>query len=452
MVVAVGGDVNHPFHADVPRAHEGVAVQARAARRGGIVVVDELEELLVVLRQALDIVQRVVSAGEDVARINADAQARILELEDELHEVGVGRESLGALTCRCLQQDRTAFGGVLECARKVGAHVLDGLRQLLVGGLTHVDHHALTANGVCVLEVLDEQARMVVVLLTGLSAEINNVLAVNEQVQLGLVHRGGSGGELIVGNTHLGVLRSREEDLNGLRTDLERHIQNGAGQRLLLGGVKADEVELTQEGARERVLRLVRIARRCRRVQESGELGAVGPGAQVRVPDELLERQHQIGVCRLRRKRTVGEELVQKADPVLLHLTRHLDLKELSVCARIRVTLDGARSDDLIVAQRTLRHLVHLAPRSDNVVQKRLRGLGLAYLVQRLCGQSGVPLECRDAGCLNGHVGGGQPKQFLRDVAELRIAFLLLEDGEQGVRVAGIRSIRNLELRREELL
>jgi len=94
VVVAVRGDVNHPLHTDVPRAHECVPVQARAARRGGIIVVDELEELLVVLRQALDIVQRIVTACEDVARINADAQARVLELEDELHKVSVGRKRL----------------------------------------------------------------------------------------------------------------------------------------------------------------------------------------------------------------------------------------------------------------------------------------------------------------------------------------------------------------------
>ena len=116
------------------------------------------------------------------------------------------------------------------------------------------------------------------------------------------------------------------------------------------------------------------------------------------------------------------------------------------------MTLDCARGDDLIVAQRTLRHLIHLAPRGDNVVQKRLRGLGLAHLVESVRCQSGVPLEGCDAGCLNGHVSGGQPKQLLRYVAELRIALLLLEDGEQGVRIASVRRIRNLELRREELL
>ena len=52
---------------------------------------DELQELLIVLCQALDIVQRLVATCEDVASVNTDAQPWVLNLEDELDKSLIGR-------------------------------------------------------------------------------------------------------------------------------------------------------------------------------------------------------------------------------------------------------------------------------------------------------------------------------------------------------------------------
>ena len=84
--------------------------------------------------------------------------------------------------------------------------------------------------------------------------------------------------------------------------------------------------------------------------------------------------------------------------------------------------------NSLIVAKRALRDGVELLARGHNVVQEGLGRLRNLDLVQKLVRQSRVPLARDLTAGLHGNLVRGQAQQILCDIAELRIALLLLKD------------------------
>ena len=190
----------------------------------------------------------------------------------------------------------------------------------------------------------------------------------------------------------------------------------------------ADEVELTNQRTCKDVCLLICVALLGRRIEQVAELCPRGPRGQVIVPEKLLHRKDQIGIRGFWGQSTIGEDLKDERDPVLLQLSRHLDLKELRVRASIGVSLNATMLNGLIVAERTLRDGVELLARGHNVVQEGLGRLRNLDLVQKVVRQSRVPLARDLTAGLHGNLVRGQAQQVLCDVAELRIALLLLED------------------------
>ena len=239
---------------------------------------DEFQELLIVLCQALNIVQRLVTACEDVASVDADAQPWVLNLKDELDEGLIGRQRLRTLARRCLQQDRALGRGELQSTLEIRLHVRQGHRKVATGGLAHVNDYALGSNGATILEILDEKIRMVVILCTRLLTQIDDVLAVNEEVQLGLLNGVGREREFLIRDVHLGILRAAQEDLNRLLTRRPGREVNRVDERLLLPDVGTDEVEFANQRTREDVRLLVCVALLGRRVEQVAELRPRSPG------------------------------------------------------------------------------------------------------------------------------------------------------------------------------
>ena len=85
--MAVPADLGHLLNSNVSHANEGVAVQAGSTRGRRVVKVDQTEELLIVLSDALNILKWTDTCSKDVAGVDADTEARILELQNELNEV-----------------------------------------------------------------------------------------------------------------------------------------------------------------------------------------------------------------------------------------------------------------------------------------------------------------------------------------------------------------------------
>ena len=101
-----------------------VTVCTRAAGRGTVVIVDELQERRIATEHLTDIVVRCMSAGEDVTCVDADAEARVCEARNEVYKLIVVCEHLCALTSGCLEKKRAVRGGVYHRRGNVGPHVL----------------------------------------------------------------------------------------------------------------------------------------------------------------------------------------------------------------------------------------------------------------------------------------------------------------------------------------
>lgn len=79
--------LSHLIDADVSHTNECVSVHAGSTWGRRVVKVDKSEELLIVLGDALNVLEGLDSSSKDVTGIHADAEARVLELEHELNEV-----------------------------------------------------------------------------------------------------------------------------------------------------------------------------------------------------------------------------------------------------------------------------------------------------------------------------------------------------------------------------
>ncbi len=115
----------HGPHSNLSRAHIGVTVHTRAARRSRVIVVNQFEQVRA-FREGPNILKRIVSAGEHVARINTGTKTRVREALHKVHEGSGLRQHLCALSRRRLEKKRTVGRGTGKERGNGSAHCLDG--------------------------------------------------------------------------------------------------------------------------------------------------------------------------------------------------------------------------------------------------------------------------------------------------------------------------------------
>ena len=206
---------------------------------------------------------------------------------------------------------------------------------------------------------------------------------------------------------------------------------------------------LLNEGEGGTVIRLFPVCRGLHKVQERCAV----PGARVKVPQELLERQNQIDVGDGGIECGICEHLIEKVGPVLGHLARHLDLEDLGVVAVIGMTANSAVSDLLLVTERAAPKggAIHeLASRADRL-QKGLGCLGLADLgLLDLCE---IGVEGRlDQKPIDGDGGRWKRKERLRNQAGYAIGLWEYSKERRGILGGGLLWAPDLCSRGHQLL
>lgn len=86
--VTVPSHFGHLLNTNVPHSNKGVSVQAGSTWGRRVIEMDKSQELLIVLGNTLNVLEGADSRGKYVAGIHANAETGVLELEDELNEVG----------------------------------------------------------------------------------------------------------------------------------------------------------------------------------------------------------------------------------------------------------------------------------------------------------------------------------------------------------------------------
>ena len=184
-------DRAHLLDANLALAAEGVTIQTGAARRSAVVEVDEPRQSRMGGEEALQVGQRIVAAGEDVTRVDADAEARVVDLCDEAGELFPRAKDLSALARGSLQKERTGLRSVGQRSNRVGAHGGHRSGHLLLRGLADVDDDAAGADGRTVLKALDEELGVEAVVVRRFrSTEVDDVGAVDVDGAACLGYRG----------------------------------------------------------------------------------------------------------------------------------------------------------------------------------------------------------------------------------------------------------------------
>lgn len=331
----------HLLVADVPLADEGVAVLAAATRLLAVVEVDEGQRFF---WDFLDISERVLAAGEGVAGVEADLEARICDLLHEVDE-GVGvRQQLRALARRRLEKQRTGRRGFCQAGGDVGTHGLERLCGRALHCLAHVHHDATTADGRRIPQVLAQQLgipRTVCSLGARIRCQVDHVGGVHVDAGAGLSDSRRPRGQICIADGQLAALRGAQKDLVGLPEVAQ--AKDGLTQRLLFGHVAADEVGVTECcGHSPLTTRSVEALGCGRNAHKSvGKLAALLciPGPHVKVHHTLLQRQDEVEILNLGREGAIRKELKEEGEPILAQLARQLHLKDLRIGARIRVAL-----------------------------------------------------------------------------------------------------------------
>jgi len=91
-----------------------------------------------------------------VAGVHTDSQSLVLEGLCEIQELVIVRQELRALTRRRLQKDRTGWCGRFHGLEEIYPHVLQSLLRVPGDRLPYMNHHALEANRLGIVQVLDQ--------------------------------------------------------------------------------------------------------------------------------------------------------------------------------------------------------------------------------------------------------------------------------------------------------
>lgn len=393
---------------------ESVAVRTGSTGRGAVIVVDEFQERRITGEHLTDIVVGCVSAGEDVTGVHTDAEARVRETRDEVHELVVARENLRTLTSGSLEKERAGGRGVGKSRRDIGSHVLQSGCQRLRCVLSHMDHNTAAPHRYTVLEILDEERRMVVIRSAGRLTEIYDVLAVDEDVSAGLCDGRAGRCEFRVGDGHATRLRARQKDL--VRAAI-RQMAHCVDEALEFGHVAANEMSLTEEGPHECVAATLVLSRRGG-LQECPVGRTLGPRADIVVPDRLLEGQNDVEIRRLGRECRVGEGLEEEDHPVFLEHACEFDLEDLRGCPHVGMPTDttGCPHLGLELELPACGEAEFHAGLTD-VLQEGLRRLGGGDLGEGGGGQCGTTGRRNNLEARRGDLHGWKVEEILRNPA-----------------------------------